>query len=200
MKRRDFLKAGAILGAGAVAAAASYATLGPTGTVRTSSRSVNSNGSSVASTATTTTTAASTSSSTATDIALQSRLNDPNVPSEYKEFLRWLQSVSGDYRGTKIEINLQDEPDYRALQNLDIDFYSASGINSQYDLEPYVINLEKTTLAVKTASPVDRRHRFRCARYPHLRADLLSPLRSWPRHIRTSRTPVWTWTTSCPLR
>jgi multiple sugar transport system substrate-binding protein len=173
MNRRDFLKAGAILGAGAVAAAASYATLSPTGAVRTSSSRANSNGSSVASTTTAATVA--TSSSTATDIALQSRLNDPNVPSEYKEFLRWLQSVSADYKGTKIAINLQDEPDYRALQNLDIDFYSASGINSQYDLEPYVINLEKTTLAVKTASSSIDVIDFDALDIPTFEQYLLSP-------------------------
>ncbi len=134
MNRRDFLKAGAILGVGAVAAAAAYATLAPT----------RNNGGSLAT---------STGSLSSSNLGIESRLNDPSVPSEYKEFLTWLQSVSGPYRRTKVEINLQDEPDYRALQNLDIDFFSASGINSQYDLEPYIINLEKTRLAVQTASP-----------------------------------------------
>ena len=83
----------------------------------------------------------------------KARLSDPSVPTEYKEFLSWLQSVSGKFQGTKVAVNLQNEPDYRALQNLDVDFYSASGINSQYDIEPYIINLEKTRLAVQTASP-----------------------------------------------
>ncbi len=131
MNRRDFLKAGAILGAGAAAAAA-YAALSPSGSSSVLSQAG--------------------SNSTASG-ALQSRLADPTVPSEYKEFLSWLQSVSGKFRGTKVAVNLQDEPDYRALQNLDIDFYSASGIVAEYDIEPYIINLEKTRLAVQTASP-----------------------------------------------
>jgi multiple sugar transport system substrate-binding protein len=132
MNRRDFLKAGAILGAGAAAAAA-YATLGPRST--------------------STVTATQTSSSETGGLGIEARLGDPSVPTEYKEFLSWLRSVSGKFKGTKVAINLQDEPDYRALQNLDLDFYSASGINSQYDIEPYVINLEKTRLAVQTSSP-----------------------------------------------
>jgi multiple sugar transport system substrate-binding protein len=131
LNRRDFLKAGAILGAGAAAAAA-YAALSPGRTSNTVSQ---------------------TGSSSTASLGLEARLSDPSVPTEYKEFLRWLRSVSGELRGTKVAINLQNEPDYRALQNLDVDFYSASGINSQYDLEPYVINLEKTRLAVQTASP-----------------------------------------------
>jgi multiple sugar transport system substrate-binding protein len=131
MNRRDFLKAGAILGAGAAAAAA-YAALGPGGTSSTVTQ---------------------TGISSTPSPGLESRLSDPSVPAEYKEFLTWLQSVSGKFRGTKVSVNLQDEPDYRALQNLDADFFSASGINSQYDIEPYIINLEKTRLAVQTASP-----------------------------------------------
>ncbi|MDA4132546.1 MAG: extracellular solute-binding protein, partial [Thaumarchaeota archaeon] len=133
MNRRDFLKAGAILGAGAAAAAAAYVTLTP----RTGGGSLGS----------------ATGSNSSSALGIENRLNDPAVPSEYKEFLTWLRSVSGPYKGTKVEVNLQDEPDYRALQNLDVDFFSASGINSQYDLEPYIINLEKTRLAVQTASP-----------------------------------------------
>jgi len=132
MNRRDFLKAGAILGAGAAASVAAYVYLSP---ARTSSI------------------ATATGSTTTSNLGIENRLNDPSVPSEYKEFLTWLQSVAGPYKGTKVEVNLQDEPDYRALQNLDLDFFSASGINSQYDLEPYIINLEKTRLAVQTASP-----------------------------------------------
>ena len=131
MKRRDFLKAGAILGAGAVAAAA-YATLSPGGVSNTGTQS---------------------GTSTTVNLGLDARLADPNVPSEYKDFLRWLQSVSGKLRGSKVAINLQNEPDYRAVQRLDVDFFSASGINSQYDLEPYILNLEKTRLAVQTSSP-----------------------------------------------
>lgn len=133
MNRRDFLRAGAIVGVGAVAAAGAYFSL-PQAAVLPS--------------ATTTT-----RSTSASSLGVGGRLNDPSVPTEYKEFLRWLQSVSGPYKGTKVEINLQDEPDYRALQNLDVDFFSASGIDSQYDLEPYAINLEKTKLAVETHSP-----------------------------------------------
>jgi multiple sugar transport system substrate-binding protein len=130
MNRRDFFKAGAILGAGAAAAVA-YATLSPGGTLSTMTQT----------------------SGTTANSGLQARLADPNVPSEYKEFLRWLRSVSGKYRGTRVAINLQNEPDYRAVQRLDSDFFGASGINSQYDLEPYILNLEKTRLAVQTSSP-----------------------------------------------
>ncbi len=132
MNRRDFLKAGAILGAGAVAAAA-YATLAPGGISNTATQSG--------------------TASSGANPGLDARLADPNVPTEYKDFLRWLQSVSGKYRGTKVAINLQNEPDYRAVQRLDPDFFGASGINSQYDLEPYILNLEKTRLAVQTSSP-----------------------------------------------
>jgi ABC-type glycerol-3-phosphate transport system substrate-binding protein len=133
MNRRDFLKAGAIFGAGAAAAAVAYATLSPRGIPGTALSQTGSNGTG--------------------SLGIEARLSDPSVPTEYKEFLTWLQSVSGPYKGTKVAINLQDEPDYRALQNLDVDFYSASGINSQYDLSPYILNLEKTRLAVQTASP-----------------------------------------------
>ncbi len=156
MNRRDFLKAGAILGAGAAAAAAAYVTLAPTP----------SKGGNLASTA---------SSSSSLNSGLESRLNDPSVPSEYKEFLAWLQSVSGPYKGTKVEVNLQDEPDYRALQNLDADFFSASGINSQYDLEPYIINLEKTRLAVQTASPAIDIIDFDAIDIPTFEQNLIPP-------------------------
>jgi multiple sugar transport system substrate-binding protein len=155
MNRRDFLKAGAVLGVGAAAAAASYVALTP----------AKSNGP-LASTA---------SSRSSSGSGIQDRLNDPSVPSEYKEFLTWLQSVSGPYRGTKVEINLQDEPDYRALQNLDIDFFSASGINSQYDLEPYIINLEKTRLAVQTASPAIDIIDFDAIDIPTFEQNLIPP-------------------------
>src|SRR5579859_1911314 len=131
MKRRDFLKTGAIVGAGAVAAAAAYYALGPSGTSGSSTQ---------------------TSSKTAGP-GLDTRLADPNVPTEYKDFLKWLQSVSGKYRGTKVAINLQNEPDYRAVQRLDVDFFAATEINAQYALEPNILNLEKTRLAVQTASP-----------------------------------------------
>lgn len=131
MNRRDFLKAGAILGAGAAAAGA-YAALSPGAISNTTTQ---------------------TGFNTVPNPGLESRLADPNVPNEYKDFLRWLQSVSGKYKGTRVAINLQNEPDYRAVQRLDPDFFSASGINSQYDLEPYILNLEKTRLAVQTSSP-----------------------------------------------
>src|SRR5438309_6561600 len=130
MDRREFLKAGAILGAGAAAAVA-YAALSPGGTSSTTTQRI----------------------STTASSGLQARMADPSVPTEYKEFLRWLQSVSGKYRGTKVAINLQNEPDYRAVIRLDVDFFNASGINSQYDPEPYILNLEKTRLAVQTSSP-----------------------------------------------
>jgi len=133
MNRRDFLKAGAILGAGAAATVA-YATLSPGGIANTSTET-------------------SVSTTPTANAGLQARLSDPNVPTEYKDFLRWLQSVSGKYKGTKVAINLQNEPDYRAVIRLDVDFYNASGINSQYDPEPYILNLEKTRLAVQTSSP-----------------------------------------------
>ena len=113
-------------------AAAAYATLSPGGVSNTGTQS---------------------GTSTTVNLGLDARLADPNVPSEYKDFLRWLQSVSGKLRGSKVAINLQNEPDYRAVQRLDVDFFSASGINSQYDLEPYILNLEKTRLAVQTSSP-----------------------------------------------
>lgn len=132
MNRRDFLKVGGILGAGAVAAAA-YATLAPGGISNTPTQT-------------------GTTSSVANP-GLDARLADPNIPIEYKDFLRWLRSVSGKFRGTKVAINLQNEPDYRAVQRLDPDFFVTSGINSQYDLEPYILNLEKTRLAVQTSSP-----------------------------------------------
>jgi len=132
VNRRDFLKAGAILGAGAAAAAVAYATLAPGG------------GQPIP---------GGTASTSTSNLGLDQRLSDPAVPSEYKDFLRWLQSVSGKFKGTKVAINLQNEPDYRALQNLDVDFYAASGIDSLYDLEPYIINLERTKLAVQTSSP-----------------------------------------------
>ncbi len=133
MNRRDFLKAGAILGAGAIGAVAAYAWLSPGGVTNTTTNQ--------------------TGGSSTSNAGLDARLADPGVPTEYKDFLRWLQSVSGKYKGTKVAINLQNEPDYRALQRLDVDFFSASGINSQYDLEPYILNLEKTRLAVQTSSP-----------------------------------------------
>jgi len=153
LNRRDFLKAGAIVGAGAAAAAA-YALYGPGGIATSTTQVV---------------------SSSTTNAGLQQRLADPSVPQEYKDFLTWLQSVSGKYRGTKLNINLQSEPDYRALQSLDIDFYNASGINSQYDLEPYVINLEKTRLAVQTGSPAIDIIDFDSLDIPTFKDNLIPP-------------------------
>lgn len=156
MKRRDFLKAGAVLGAGAAAAAAAYVGLAP--------RSVGGGPSTT-----------TTRSSSTPDSGIDARLADPSVPSEYKDVLRWLRSVSGPFKGVKIEVNLQDEPDYRALQNLDIDFFSASGINSQYDLEPYIINLERTRLAVQTASPAIDIINFDAIDVPSFDQNLIPP-------------------------
>lgn len=154
MNRRDFLKTGAILGAGAAAAAAAYVSLSPRATTG-ALRSIGSNATST--------------------LGIQGRLNDPSVPSEYKELLTWLQAVSGPYKGVKVEINLQDEPDYRALQDLDVDFFSATGINSQYDLDPYILNLEKTRLAVQTASPAIDVIDFDAIDIPSFDEYLLSP-------------------------
>jgi multiple sugar transport system substrate-binding protein len=154
MNRRDFLRAGAILGAGAAAAAAAYVGLTPRGTTGILS---------------------STGSNATSQLGIQGRLSDPSVPTEYKELLTWLQSVSGPYKGVKVEINLQDEPDYRALQSLDVDFFSASGINSQYNLEPYILNLEQTRLAVQTASPAIDIIDFDAIDIPSFDQYLLSP-------------------------
>lgn len=87
-----------------------------------------------------------TSSSTSTSATSQT------LP-DYADFLNWLQSVSGPYKGKTVNISLESEFAGLAVYARAADFRSASGINDQYDLESYTIQLQDVTLAVETQSP-----------------------------------------------
>ena len=124
MNRRDFLKyIGVGAGAAVAASALGYAYL---------SRSP---------TGTSTTGTTSTSS------------NFSNYPAQYAEFLNWLSSVSGPYAGQAINIAMEDEATPRAAQKRDIDFFTASHINSQYNIEPYTLELQDISLMVENKAP-----------------------------------------------
>ena len=76
-----------------------------------------------------------------------------NATPDYKEFMTWLASVSKPYAGQTVNISLEDESTPRALQNLDLDFLNATGINDSYDLKPYFLHLTDITLMANEKAP-----------------------------------------------
>jgi ABC-type glycerol-3-phosphate transport system substrate-binding protein len=85
-------------------------------------------------------------SSTSTSSSLLSTLPD------YQEFLSWLQSVSGPYRGKTLDISLEAEFGPYATQLIDDDFLNASGIRDQYNIVPYALQLDDISLMASTQS------------------------------------------------
>ena len=83
---------------------------------------------------------------TSTSTELYSTLPD------YQEFLAWLNSVSGPYRGKSLDISLEAEFGPYATQLIDNDFLVASGIRDNYDIKPYALQLDDISLMASTAS------------------------------------------------
>lgn len=83
---------------------------------------------------------------TSTSSALLSTLPD------YQEFLSWLQSVSGPYRGKSLDISLEAEFGPYATQLIDNDFLVASGIRDNYNIVPYALQLDDISLMASTQS------------------------------------------------
>jgi len=75
-----------------------------------------------------------------------------NYPPVYSEFLNWLGSVAKPYAGEPVNIALEDEATPRAIQKRDVDFFTASQINSQYNIQPYQLLLQQISLMVNTKS------------------------------------------------
>ena len=71
---------------------------------------------------------------------------------DYQEFLMWLQSVSGPYRGKSLDISLEAEFGPYATQLIDNDFLVASGIRDNYNIVPYALQLDDISLMASTAS------------------------------------------------
>src|SRR5437870_6580441 len=76
-----------------------------------------------------------------------------NLPSDYQEFLTWLKSAAKPYRGSRLNLLLEEESSSLALQLRDIDFFTASSINTQYDIKPYELEYQGLSLLVRTAAP-----------------------------------------------
>lgn len=76
-----------------------------------------------------------------------------NLPPDYEEFLRWLASVSKPYARQPLNIALQYEPTPLAIQAIDSQFFDASGINSQYNIKPYLFHLSDLNVMVSTQAP-----------------------------------------------
>src|SRR5579862_1349482 len=65
---------------------------------------------------------------------------------DYQGFLEWLQSVSGPYRNKSLDISLEAEFGPRALQVIDTDFFNATGIHDNYNIQTYPIQLQDISL------------------------------------------------------
>jgi multiple sugar transport system substrate-binding protein len=74
-------------------------------------------------------------------------------PPEYLDFMNWLKGVSKPYAGKKINVALELEAAPLALQQLDPNYFSYSGIYVGYELTPFIQNLVNTTLAISTKAP-----------------------------------------------
>lgn len=92
-----------------------------------------------------------TTTSTSTSVSPSSSTQYSNLP-DYQEFLSWLHSVSGPYRGKLLNITLEAEFGPYAAQLLENDFQSATGINNQYDIKPYSLQLQQVSLMFSTKS------------------------------------------------
>jgi len=75
------------------------------------------------------------------------------LSSTSSEFLDWLSSVSKPYSGQPIKVALEYEPTPLGLQAIDSQFFSATGINAQYEIKPYLLHLGDITLVTRLASP-----------------------------------------------
>ncbi len=71
---------------------------------------------------------------------------------DYQDFLSWLNSVSGPYSGKSLNITLEAEFGPYAVQLIDNDFHSATGIRDQYDIKPYALQLQQVSLMFSTKS------------------------------------------------
>ncbi len=72
---------------------------------------------------------------------------------EYAQFLSWLASVSKPYANQALKISLEYEFTPLALQQIDLDFFNATGIDNQYSLRPYYLHLGEISQMVQTQSP-----------------------------------------------
>ncbi len=71
---------------------------------------------------------------------------------DYQEFLTWLSSVSGPYKGKSLNITLEAEFGSYAAQLIDSDFANTTGIIDLYDIKPYSLQLEDVALMFSTKS------------------------------------------------
>ena len=74
-------------------------------------------------------------------------------PSEYLDFMEWLQSVSTPYKGKKIVTAFELEPSPLALQRMDPEYVKYTGTNVSFELAPFSQNLLNTGLAISTQAP-----------------------------------------------
>ena len=93
-----------------------------------------------------------TSSSSQTKSSSQSSSTSFSSLPDYQEFLGWLHSVSGPYQGKVINITLEAEFGPYAAQLINGDFQNASGINSEYEIKPYALQLQDVSLMYSTKS------------------------------------------------
>ena len=96
-------------------------------------------------------TASTSSTSTATSSVSSASSQYSSLP-DYQEFLSWLNSVSGPYSGKSLNITLEAEFGPYAAQRIDNDFKRATGIQSQYDIKPYALQLQQVSLMFSTKS------------------------------------------------
>lgn len=71
---------------------------------------------------------------------------------DYQDFLSWLNRAAKPYSGTTLKISLEEEFWPLTLQLIDQDFASASGIDNQYSIKPYSLQLNDVSLMFSTQS------------------------------------------------
>ncbi|HUI00102.1 MAG TPA: substrate-binding domain-containing protein [Nitrososphaerales archaeon] len=129
MNRRQFLRAAAILGGGAmIAGGLDYILAPPTAVTTPTSSSVVTSGSS-------------------------STGQLPSFSKDYTDFLEWLGTASKSLAGKRLNISLESEFMPLAIQQRDTDFASVTNITDGYNLEPYSLQLAAVQLMTSTQSP-----------------------------------------------
>jgi ABC-type glycerol-3-phosphate transport system substrate-binding protein len=91
----------------------------------------------------------STSSTTTTGSSSFSAVS--SLP-DYQAFLTWLNSVSAPFKGKSLNISLEAEFGPYSLQLIDGDFANATGINDQYNILSYSLQLQDVALMFDTKS------------------------------------------------
>jgi hypothetical protein len=117
----------------------------------------------------------STSSASNSSTSTFSESKYSNLP-DYSDFLGWLNSVAGPYGGNTLNISLEAEFGSYAVQLIDSDFLGATGINTQYSIKPYSLQLSDVSFMFNTQSPSYDVYNLDCQNLGVFPTDSISPL------------------------